>query len=140
MFDQFFADLGIAPAGPGDPLPATVQALDRGMARRVAEGEYPDVPAVMLAAEWTYAARCGRAHAGTIPSPVLWRRVALHAEPEFPDGAARLCAETDACGADKAGAARPSARFRRALELETGFRHAADATRPVRRRNADGRP
>jgi len=133
-FASFFAALGIAPAGADEALPAAVQAFDRGMLRMAEKGGYCDVAAIMLAAEWMYATWCGRAHAAPISSPELRRWVALHAEPSFLGQVAWLRAEIDACATDEAGAARLSARFRRALQLEIAFHEAAyDASWPVRR-------
>ena len=133
-FAGFFAALGIVPAGVAEVLPTAVRAFDRGMLQMAGEGGYCDVVAIMLAAEWMYATWCGRAYAVPITPPELRRWVALHAEPGFLDQVAWLRAEIDACAVDEDGAARLSARFRRALELEAAFHDAAyDASWPVRR-------
>ena len=133
-FASFFAALGVAPADVDEALPKAVQAFDRGMLRMAEEGDYCDVAAIMLAAEWMYATWCGRARAAPISSPELRRWVALHAEPGFLDQVAWLRAAVDSCAADENGAAQLSDRFRRALELEIAFHEAAyDAAWPVRR-------
>ena len=132
-FDDFFAALGIEPAGTAT-LPAAVQAFDRGMLSMAQSGDYADALAIMLAAEWMYATWCSRARAVPITIPELRRWVAMHAEPGFLDQVAWLRAEIDALAAGDAQFARLSARFRRALALEIAFHDAPYESWPVRRR------
>ena len=132
-FAEFFTSLGIEPAGTA-ALPAVVQAFDRGMLGMAQSGDYADVLAIMLAAEWMYATWCSRAQTVSITIPELRRWVAMHAEPGFLDQVAWLRTEIDAVTVSNAEFTRLSALFRRALALEIAFHDAPYEPWPVRRR------
>ncbi|WP_428391070.1 TenA family protein [Lichenicoccus sp.] len=140
-FRQAFNALGIAPPTSADPpVPEAVRAFSRGMMDVAQTGDYPDLLAIMLAAEWMYAAWCSRIDLATIDSPELRRWVALHASSGFLAQAAWLRAEIDtvAAKADVAGRDRLSSLFRRALLLEIDFHHAAyDTSWSVPRRTLE---
>lgn len=126
-FDRVFAALDLAPT---DAVPAAVAAFDRGMLR-IAQGEYLDILTIMLAAEWTYATWCVRAHRGAIGDPAIADWVRLHAEPAFLAQAEWLRDQIDAATVDDATFGRLCELFGQALRLEIDFHAAPYAAAPA---------
>lgn len=141
-FRQAFAALGIAPRQAADaPLPEAVRAFECHMLAVAETGNYHDILAVMLAAEWMYATWCSRVDAAAISSAPLRRWVALHAAPEFLEQAAWLRAEVDIADVGAAECRRLTALFRTTLLLEIDFHEAAyDASWPVPRQAPENAP
>ncbi|MCB8883515.1 TenA family protein [Acidisoma cellulosilytica] len=131
-FQDCFASLGIGQTG--EALPPAVTAFAEGMLAIARDGDYADIVAIMLAAEWMYGTWCVRAHRRPSAEPMLRSWVQLHAEPEFLDGADWLRAEVnrEAARLNDAQRARLATLFGRALQLEIDFHEAAyDSTWPV---------
>ena len=85
----------------------------------------------MLAAEWTYATWCVRAHRGAIGDPAIADWVRLHAEPAFLAQAEWLRDQIDAATVDDATFGRLCELFGQALRLEIDFHAAPYAAAPA---------
>jgi thiaminase/transcriptional activator TenA len=124
-FEKAFAALAITLEDRHRSAPAAVAAFRDGMLGIAKEGGYLDGVAVMLAAEWMYAAWCARAARTPIANPEIKRWVDLHADPAFLAQADWLRSQVDAAtGLAEADVNRLSALFGRALALEIGFHDA----------------
>ncbi len=120
----YFDRAGAAPAG---PPPAAAVAFNAGMLQVAETGGYLDIMTIMLAAEWTYATWCDRAHQRPSRTPLLAEWVRLHAEPEFCQQAQWLQAQVDGAEGDFEFD-RLARLFGQALDLEIAFHSAAYAS------------
>jgi thiaminase/transcriptional activator TenA len=124
-FEKAFAALSITPEDRRRSSPIAVAAFRDGMLAIARDGGYLDGIAVMLAAEWMYAAWCARAARTPSANPEIKRWVDLHADPAFLAQADWLRRQIDyAPGLAEADVDRLSALFGRALALEIAFHDA----------------
>jgi thiaminase/transcriptional activator TenA len=124
-FETTFAALAITSEDRRRAAPAAVAAFRDGMLTIARDGGYLDGVAVMLAAEWMYAAWCARAARRPIANAQIKRWVDLHAEPAFLAQADWLRGQIDAApGLAEPDFDRLSALFGRALALEIAFHNA----------------
>lgn len=123
-FEAAFRARGIDP-GAHDPSHPDVAAFRDGMLRIAEGGGYLDIIAAMFAAEWMYWTWCGEAASRPIADPLLQVWVEMHADATFAAQARWLRAQLDAAEVTEAEAARLSAIFGRAQELEIAFHEAA---------------
>lgn len=127
QLDYFDASLAaLAPQSPPPVLPPAVDRFFRST-RAVAESAaYPVILAMMLAAEWTYATWCVRAHASPASDRLIADWVRLHAEPEFLEQVDWLQAQIDSALTAEPSLEGPAREiFARMLALEIDFHDAA---------------
>lgn len=103
-----------------------VVAFRNGMLTIAEQGSFPDILAIMFAAEWMYWTWCSRAAEKTITDPFLGDWVRLHAAPAFKSQAFWLRDELDSIGAElgQKERTRASELFGRAMALEIAFHEA----------------
>ncbi|HWA81487.1 MAG TPA: TenA family protein [Acetobacteraceae bacterium] len=121
-FEEVFATLGARPEPP-ESFPGPVIAFREGMLGIARDGDYAEILAAMLAAEWMYETWCRRAAARLIAEPHIARWVALHAAADFAAGVAWLkrAVDEEAARLGEGGRALLARRFGEALLLEIGF-------------------
>jgi len=131
---QFFADAFDRIDAPEDERTAAqpegaAAALHEHFLSVARTGDYEEILAAMLAAEWLYLTWCSRAHRTPSARPAIRGWVALHANGEFATGVDWIRAELDRRGpeADAARRTRMSRAFKRALAAEIAFHTAAYA-------------
>lgn len=126
-FQRTFADLGLdAAVLPDDALPPAVLGMRDGVLAIAASGDFSEILAAMLAAEWMYLTWCEEAHRRQPQqrAPAEWIR--LHVEPGFRGQVAWLARRLDILGPalDPPIQQQCRAHFGRVLELEIAFHDA----------------
>lgn len=128
-FERSLNALGAADAFERPPAPGPVTAALRDlMLRAAADGDYADILAVLVPAEWIYLTWARDAAQGPRPKRFyLDEWITLHAIPEFVDFVEWLRTELDAVAENLSSQRREALRndFLRVVELEVAFFDAA---------------
>ena len=126
-FQRVFDALGVSDEDRAQPvLPPAVRAFRDGMLAVAAHGEYEEILAAMVAAEWMYLTWSRVAHRRRPRDPRGAEWVALHVAPDFAGQVDWMRQQLDWLGPMLAPfrQERAAAAFRRTLELEIDFHDA----------------